>query len=106
VYHNGQLYGFDGRQEQGCNLRCVDFKTGKVNWSQDGFGAGTVTVVNEELFVLSEKGELSRAPANAAAFKPTDRAQVLPFQVRAYPAFANGRMYARSKDRLVCVSLK
>ena len=106
VYHDGHLYGFHGRQEQGCDLRSVEFKTGKVKWSQDQFGAGTVTLVNDELFVLSEKGELFRAPATPAGFKPTGRAQILSFQVRAYPAIANGRLYARSKDRLVCVDLR
>jgi len=102
VYSDGHLYGFHGRQEQGCDLRCVELKTGKVKWSQDQFGAGTVTLVNNELFVLSEKGELVRAPATPSGFKPSARAQILSFQVRAYPAIANGRLYARSKDRLVC----
>ena len=43
VYRDGFLFGFDGRQEQGCNLRCVELKTGKIRWKQDGFGAGTIT---------------------------------------------------------------
>src|SRR5262249_11630025 len=30
VYHKGFLYGFDGRQEEGARLRCVEWKTGKV----------------------------------------------------------------------------
>ncbi|PYX63738.1 MAG: alcohol dehydrogenase [Acidobacteria bacterium] len=106
VHHDGHLYGFHGRQEQGCDLRCVELKTGKVKWSQDQFGAGTVTLVNNELFVLSEKGELVRAPATPSGFKPSARAQILSFQVRAYPAIANGRLYARSKDRLVCADLR
>jgi len=106
VYHDGSLYGFDGRQEEGCNLRCVDLKTGKVQWSENRFGAGTITLVNNELFILRENGELVRAPADPSGFKPKQRAQVLPFQVRAYPAFADGRMFARSKDRLVCLDLR
>jgi len=106
IQHSGYLYGFDGRQEQGCNLRCIEFKTGKVKWSQDGFGAGTVTLVNDDLFVLTEKGELVRAPASSTGFKPSARAQILPFQVRAYPAFAEGRLYARSRDRLICADLR
>jgi outer membrane protein assembly factor BamB len=106
VYHDGYLYGFHGRQEQGCDLRCVDFKTGKVKWSEERFGAGTITQVNRELFILRENGELVRAPATPSGFKASARAQVLPFQVRAYPAFAQGRMFARSKDRLVCVDLR
>jgi outer membrane protein assembly factor BamB len=106
VYHDGYLYGFDGRQEEGCTLRCVEFKTGKIKWSEAGFGAGTVTLVNGNLFILTERGELVRAPAAPNQFKATARAQILPFTVRAYPALADGRLYARSKDRFVCVDLR
>lgn len=106
VHHGGFLYGFDGRQEEGCNLRCVELKTGKIKWSEDRFGAGAITLVNDEIFILTEKGELIRAPASSSAFKPSGRAQILPFQVRAYPAIADGLLFARSKDRLVCVDLR
>jgi len=106
VHRDGFLYGFDGRQEQGCNLRCVELRTGKVRWSQDGFGAGTLMLANSDLLILTEKGELVRAPATPAGFRPTTRAQILSFQVRAHPALANGCLYARSKDQLVCVDLR
>lgn len=105
VHHNGFLYGFDGRQEQGCNLRCVELETGKMRWSEDGFGAGTLMLAGDQLLILTEKGELVRAPATPLQFKPSARAQILPFQARAYPALANGLLYARSKDKLVCVDL-
>src|SRR6185436_7763229 len=49
IQHKGFLYGFDGRQEEGCNLRCVELKTGKIRWTEDRFGAGTVTLVNDDL---------------------------------------------------------
>src|SRR5204863_387834 len=42
VYHDGHLYGFDGRQEYGARLRCVEWKTGKVRWTQAGFGCGSM----------------------------------------------------------------
>jgi outer membrane protein assembly factor BamB len=106
VHHEGLLYGFDGRQEQGCNLRCVELKTGKVRWSQARFGAGTVTLAGKELLVLTEKGELIYAPARADEFKPIARAQILPYGVRAYPAIADGLFYARSGEKLVCLDLK
>ena len=105
VHHEGFLYGFDGRQEQGCNLRCVELKTGKARWSQDAFGAGAILLAGDQLLVLTEKGKLVRAPASPAGFKPNAQAQVLPFVVRAYPALANGFLYARSKDQLVCLDL-
>jgi outer membrane protein assembly factor BamB len=106
VYHDGFLYGFDGRQEMGPNLRCVELKTGKVQWSEDGFGAGTLMVVGDKLLIMKEKGELVMAPANPKEFKPTARAQILGFESRAYPALADGLYYARNKDRMVCVRLR
>jgi outer membrane protein assembly factor BamB len=106
VHHDGFLYGFDGRQEQGCNLRCVELKTGKIRWSIDRFGAGTVTLAGKDLLVLTEKGELIAAPANPTEFKPTARAQILPYDVRAYPAIADGLFYARSGEKLVCLDLR
>ena len=106
VHHAGFLYGFDGRQEQGCNLRCVELKTGKLRWSEERFGAGTVTLAGEQLLVLTEKGELICASASPTGFNPVARAQILPYGVRAYPAIADGLFYARSGDKLVCLDLR
>lgn len=109
VHHTGFLYGIHGRTDPGlepaASLRCVDLKTGKVQWEEPAFGAATVTLAGTELLLLTERGELVRAPASPSGFKATARAQVLPNQVRAYPALANGRLYARSKDKLVCLDL-
>ena len=62
-------------------------------------------LASDQLLILTEKGELIRAPATPLQFKPSARAQILPFQVRAYPALAHGLLYARSKDKLVCADL-
>jgi outer membrane protein assembly factor BamB len=106
IHHRGFLYGFDGRQEQGCNLRCVELKTGKVRWSQDGFGAGSILLAGDQLLILTEKGQLIRAPASPEGFKPNAQAQILPFTVRACPALVGGLLYARGKDKLICVDLR
>jgi outer membrane protein assembly factor BamB len=109
VEHNGFLFGIDGRTDPGFSpppsLRCVELKTGKIRWQTDDIGAATITLAGYQLLILTEKGELIRAAADADAFKPNARAQILPFQVRAYPALADGCLYARSKDKLVCVNL-
>jgi hypothetical protein len=105
VYRDGFLYGFHGRQEEGQALRSVELRTGKVMWSKDGFGAGTVTLAGDRLLVLRENGELMMAPASPKDFVPTARARILNGVVRSYPAIANGRLYARSEHTLVCVRL-
>ena len=105
VYHRGFLYGFDGRQEEGCRLRCIDWKTGKVRWSRDRVGSGWIVVVGDQLLVLTERGELMQAPASPDGFKPTNRAQILGSQQRAAPAFSNGYFVARDLKNLVCIDL-
>lgn len=106
VYLAGVLYGYHGRQEYGPSLRAVDFKSGQVKWSQDKFGAGTVTLAGDQLVVMREDGELLLAPATPAGFKPTARARVLQGTVRAYPALDGGRFYVRNDDTLVCLDLR
>jgi outer membrane protein assembly factor BamB len=105
VYHNGFLYGFDGRQEQRCNLRCVELKTGKIRWSQHRFGAGTLMIVGDKLLVLTERGELIAASATPEKFLPLGRAQIIGADSSAHPALANGLFFARDKSVLACFDL-
>ena len=106
VAHNGYLYGFHGRQEHGPSLRSVELQTGKVMWSVDSFGSGTVTLVGAHLMVMKEGGELAIAAADPKAFRPVAKAQITPGTVRAYPALAQGRLYVRNENSLVCANLK
>jgi len=106
VYHQGYLYGYHGRQEEGPALRAVEAGTGRVAWSEEGFRAGTVTLAGDQLLILREGGELVLAPASPKGFRPAARAQLLKGTVRAYPALAGGRLYARNEDTLVCVRVE
>ncbi len=105
VHHDGLLYGFDGRQEERPHLRCVELKSGKVRWSEDHFGAGTLLLVGGKLLLLTDRGELILAPASPEKFVPIARAQILGTECRAHPALADGRFYARDKSALVCIDL-
>ena len=106
VHHDGYLYGFHGRQEYGPSLRCIELNTGKVQWSEESFGAGSITRAGDRLLILRENGELVLAKASPTSFQVVSRAQILQGTVRAYPAIANGLLYARNTDTLVCVRLK
>ena len=106
VYHDGHLYGFHGRQEFSPSFRAVELATGKVRWSEDRFRAGTVTLVGDRLLILRESGELVMAAASPDAFRPLVRAQILPPTVRAYPAIADGFLYVRNENTLVCLDLR
>src|SRR5881397_4022798 len=98
VHRDGYLYGFHGRQEFGPSFRAVELRTGKVRWSQDGFHAGSVMLARDRLLILAD--------ATPDAFRSLAHAQVLPPTVRAFPALADGQLYARNEKTLVCLDLR
>ncbi len=106
VVRDGVLYGYHGRQEYGPSLRAVDLRTGEVRWSEERFGAGSITLAGGRLVILRESGELLLAEASPDGFRPLAAAAILPGVVRAYPALADGRLYARNGDTLVAIDLR
>jgi outer membrane protein assembly factor BamB len=105
VQKDGYIYGFHGRQEHGQSLRCIEMKTGKVRWSEEGMGAGTVTLAGDRLLVVRENGEAVVAPAIPDAFRPESKAWLLPAVVRAYPALSDGRLYVRNEKTLAAYTV-
>jgi len=105
VHREGYVYGFHGRQESGAALRCIELATGKVRWTAEPLGSGSVLLAKDTLVILSERGELVVAPASPERFRAVARAQVLGTGVRAYPALSGGRLYARDTRKLVCLEL-
>jgi outer membrane protein assembly factor BamB len=106
IHHAGFLYGFDGRQESGTQLRCVEWKTGKLRWTRPGFRCGPMILAEGNLIVLSEDGELCLIEATPEAYREKARALVLGKPCRAPMALAEGRLFARDNQRLVCWNLK
>lgn len=105
VFKDGYLYGFEGRQEFGQRLRCIELATGKVMWDVEGFGAGSLLIAGEALVIMRESGELALAPASPKAFRFASRAQLLPGVVRAFPALAGGRYFVRNDRQLSAFDL-
>lgn len=106
VRQGDYLYGIDGRQEEGARLRCIDWKTGKVMWSQERFGCGSIILAEGHLIVLDEAGDLVLIEATPQAYREKARASVLGRPTRALIALSNGRLYARDDKKLVCLNLK
>jgi outer membrane protein assembly factor BamB len=106
VHHNGYLYGCDGRQEVGAHLRCVHLATGKVKWTRERFGCGTLLLAEGHLIVLTERGDLVLVDASPASYRELARAHVFDsLPCRAHLALANGRLYGRDGRKLVCWNL-
>lgn len=104
VLIDGAVYGFDG--DSNSDFRSVDFKTGRVNWSQRGLGKGSLMAADGKLIILSERGELVIADADPAAFRPQARAQVLGGRCWTQPVLSHGRIYCRNAaGDLVCVDV-
>src|SRR5262249_18080606 len=106
VYHAGHLYGFDGRQEEKARLRCVELKTGKVRWTQDGHNCGSMILADGHLIVVNEDGGLCLVEATPEGHGGKGGARVRTKPCRAQVALADGRLVARDAAKLYCWSLK
>lgn len=105
VAMDGLLFGFHGRQERGASLRCIETTTGKVKWSEDGFGVGSLIRAGKRLLVFREDGELVMAEATAERWTPIARAQVTGTGTRAVAALSDGRWFGRDKRELFSLEL-
>jgi hypothetical protein len=56
IYHDGYLYGCSGRHTQQAELRCIEFATGKVMWSERGLTRTSLLMVDGHFICLSEDG--------------------------------------------------
>jgi outer membrane protein assembly factor BamB len=101
VHWQGHLYGVDENQ-----LRCLEFETGKVKWTDKVSGKGTVMMAGGKLVVLSERGELLLAEPSPEGFKPSARAQVIGGKCWSAPTLAHGKFYVRTgSGDVACVDV-
>jgi outer membrane protein assembly factor BamB len=97
VCSDGYLYGIFGQAKFGqAPLKCVEMATGHVLWSEEGFGPGGCTLVNGDVLVLSDAGDLVLVKATPAAYTEVARSHVLAGKCWNYAGISNGRIYARS----------
>jgi len=101
VLLGGNIYGFDESE-----LKCLDWQSGAVKWSEKSLGKGSLMAADGKLILLGEKGMLVVADASPAGFKPISRAQVLGGKCWTTPVLSNGRIYCRNaRGDLVCVDV-
>jgi outer membrane protein assembly factor BamB len=106
VVKDGYLYGMFSFKEYGKGpLACVDIRTGKDMWKEEGFGPGQVILVGDKVVATSDKGEIVVAEANPEKYKEVARKDVLDGKVWSYPILANGKIFARSTVEGVCLEV-
>lgn len=107
IYHEGYLYGVDGRHEQASKLRCMQFLTGKVIWTADnGIRRASCVMANGYLIVIGERGELALIEVTPDGYTETSRARVMRYYVRTPPVLSRGLLYIRSERKLKCFDLR
>ena len=103
----GKLYGVDGRQERGAKLRCVEFDTGKVLWTEESVGIATLASADGTILALTEKGELVLFDAKAKDYRELARRTILKGgKTRAGFALSAGRLIARDEKTWICIDLR
>ena len=94
---DGYLYGTAGREDfKNGSFRCVEAESGKVMWSQAGVAVGHTLKIGDKLVVLDSGGTLSVVQPDEKKYAGLLSAKVFDGGSRSMPAFANGRLYARS----------
>jgi outer membrane protein assembly factor BamB len=119
ILEDGHLYGFSGRNEPDARFRCVEWETGLLKWERDeswrrttrtpdAYGRGSAILADGRLIVLGEGGLLGMFAVDPEKPVELARWQVpgLEYPCWAGPVLANGRLYLRSENRLVCLDLR
>jgi outer membrane protein assembly factor BamB len=92
-------------------LVCMDMATGKVAWENDCVGKGSIAYADGMLIVRGESkaGTVALVEANPKAYKEIgrfDQPDRSERQSWPHPVIANGRLYLRDQDLLLCYDLK
>jgi outer membrane protein assembly factor BamB len=107
IYHEGKLYGMDGRHEQGSNFRCIDFMTGDIVWTADkGLGRASFVMADGHLFAIGERGKLALIEVSEDGYKEKARIRVLRYPVWTPPVLSQGLLYLRNERGMICLDLR
>ncbi|UCG48506.1 MAG: PQQ-binding-like beta-propeller repeat protein, partial [Phycisphaerales bacterium] len=109
---DGYLYAASGGNEGGA-LVCMDFKTGKVMWDQRQSAGrrakGSVALADGRLYYRMENGTTlliepdPKQYVERGRFEQPDRTRLPAWP---HPVVANGRLYLRDQDLLLCYDVK
>lgn len=118
VYYDGHLFAFSGRNEPDASFRCVEMETAQLKWERDEswyrttrqpdvYGRGSLILADDKLIVLGEGGLLGLFEPDTKQPKEISRWQVpqLQYPCWAGPVLADGNLYLRAEEALVCLDI-
>ena len=96
------LYGFSNSI-----LTAMRFRTGQVLWRHRSVGKGSLVFADKFLYVLSEEWVLGLVEARPDQYREVSRFEIPSgqFPTWAPPTVADGRLYVREQDRLMCFDI-
>ena len=108
---DGYVYGYSGKSDQNRGyFVCVELASGQERWRTREIGWGTTVYVDGHLLCMDIKGNLFLVWPDPAAFKKvTEHRGALPSvgqHAWTLPVIANGKVYLRYRQTLVCYDLR
>lgn len=101
VAFQDHVYGFDDAA-----LKCLELKTGRAKWEQQGFAKGSLLLADGHLIILGERGDLAMAKAAPDGYEEKSRMKVFNTKTWTMPTLAGGKLYLRDEKEIVCLQLK
>jgi outer membrane protein assembly factor BamB len=107
---DGYIYGYSGESARNNGqFKCIEFSTGKEMWSTKLIGQGTTTYADGHLICQDIKGNLFLLKPDPTGFKKVGEMKSALAEVKnpawTVPVIANGKLYLRYMQHLVCYKL-
>lgn len=102
------FYLVTNTSKPGVVLRCIELKTGKELWNRPGVGdwhAGLIAAADDKILLHDGQGDLRLLAHDPKGYRELARARVGVPATLTNPALANGRLYLRDLQEVVCVQL-
>jgi outer membrane protein assembly factor BamB len=100
VHHEGYIYAYSARI-----LLCVDAATGEMQWRSRAPGDGFITLVGDEMVILTKDGTLHVARATPDGYQEVASATVFDELTWTPSSYAYGDIFARSLNEVVRIDL-
>ncbi|MFM7071423.1 MAG: PQQ-binding-like beta-propeller repeat protein [Planctomycetota bacterium] len=122
IFVGGYLYGCSGRNPPDADLRCIEWKSGKVQWTVPTKIRSSLLYVDGHFISMGEFGSLELIKVNPEKYELVSEvtykrpgAEPLPPGLEdsnllrapcwAAPILSHGLLYVRGEDRLVCLEV-
>jgi outer membrane protein assembly factor BamB len=102
LFIDGYLYGVDGaHKSKRTRIVCINAVDGKVAWTQEKTGHGSLIAGSNHMIFFSEAGELVTLEINPKKFRALAKKKVLSGICWTPPTLSHGTLYVRNEDGTV-----